>query len=235
MAAGTVPATTKIKHIRSNLNENLASDNDLILPGAGTVWLNSDLLEYLNKAKDRACSIVRQVREDYFQVTGATLSLVANTKEYSLATGARQLVGAKITTSGYEYMRFRAVSQSTREFQERDAVPAGDASELWEMIYDIIGVGKIKFADYPPRALTMSYDYIAQLADYTLATDSVLDINDEWREFEEAYATRLALIAKVGGDPRVPIWDNEIKRLEPILIKMASKRQIRESEYVEPF
>jgi hypothetical protein len=102
---GSIPATTYIQNIRRNVNEPLLA-SDILDPSAGSTWVNDEILEALNKAKDDAWDIIRSVREDYFQVTGASVSLMATTKEYSLAAGFRQLKGLRITTSGYESVAF---------------------------------------------------------------------------------------------------------------------------------
>lgn len=235
---GTVPATTFIKNIRANLSENLAGDADLLDPNQGTNWTNSQILEYLNKAKDRTWDIVRNVREDYFLVTGATLSISASTKEYALASNFRQLVGIKVTTSGYEYISLRAIALNSREFKVRDAIPSGNSSNIDELVYTVVTTSTsgmvLKLADYPPTSLTLTYDYVQYLADFTLSASSVVNINDELREFIEAYATRLAL-AKIPSDTRIQFWDMEIKRLQEIVTASVSDRQIRDPEFVDDY
>ena len=234
---GLIAATTFIKNIRFNLPEPIA-DGSLTDANAGTEWLNSELLENLNKAKDALWEIVKDVRDDYFETTGATISLVAATKEYSLATAFRQLRGIKITTSGYEYIQFRRVDQEADEFHVVDAYPAtSNANYIDELIYDIIGSSKIKFANFPPTALTASYDYIGVLSDFTLSDSSTLDLNDELREYMEAYATMISL-GKKPTDKRLEFWMNEVKdvgRLHRSVIRRVAKRNIRESRRVQPY
>jgi hypothetical protein len=194
-------------------------------------------LEAVNKAKDDAWDLIRETREDYFQVTGASLSLTTATKEYALAAGFRQLKGLRITTSGYEYMRLRRVEQDTKEFQDRDAVPAGDSQNNDELIYCVIDTGgssKLKLADYPPTSLTLLYDYITVLADMTLSGSSTVDINDEIRRYIEADATA-DLLSKDAGDKRLPTWTRRSERYEGRVKKSVSKREIRESSYVPPY
>lgn len=231
---GSKSATTLLTNIRSNLSEPLSAA-DMLVAGAGSQWTNTELLEALNKGKDRLWDTIRMVREDYFQVAAVTpLSLVTTAKEYALVGAARQLVGIRCTTSGYENIRFRRADQSTREFQERNALSAGDNSEDNEMIYDIVGTNTIKFADFPPTPLTVAYDYITYLLDYTLSGSSTVDINDELAEYMEAYATWKAL-GKVPSDTRLKYWVSEVDRLESVALKSVAKRDIRESEYVEPY
>lgn len=230
---GSIAATTYIKNIRRNLNEEIGEDQ-LIIGGAGQNWTNTGLLEYLNKAKDRCWSIVRKAREDYFETTGDTgITLNSTTKEYTLPSGFRQLVGIKITQSGYESLKLRRVEQSQEEFKRRDALPSGNESD--DLIYDIIGVNTIKFADFPPTTLTTSVDYIGTVADFTLSASSTLAaINDEWKEFIEAYATWLAL-GKNPEDKRLAFWGAEVTRLSPETILNVSQRNLRDAKYVEPY
>src|SRR3990167_5581702 len=231
---GSKDAVTLLTRIRSNLSEPLSAV-DMLVAGSGSQWTNTELLAALNKGKDRLWDIIRMAREDYFQVAAVTpLSLVVATKEYALAGAVRQLVGLRCTTSGYEDLRFRRVDQSAREFQDRDALPAGDNTSDSEMIYDLIGTGTIKFADFPPTALTVAYDYIGYLSDYTLSGSSTVDINDELTEYMEAYAT-WKVLGKMPSDTRIKFWGSEITRLEVVALKSVGKRNIRESEYVEPY
>lgn len=233
---GSIAATTYIKNIRRNVNEPL-QDVDILDPTAGSTWVNDEILEALNKAKDDAWDIIRSVREDYFQVTGASVSLVSSTKEYSLASGFRQLKGLRVTTSGYEYLSLRLLEQDTEEFQNRDALPLGDLSGTSELGYCIIetgGTSKIKFCDYPPTALTLLYDYIKVLPDFTLSGSSTTDINDECRRFIEARATE-TILDKNAADKRLPVWAARALKYEGILRKSVSKREIRESSYVQPY
>ena len=173
---GSQAATTYIQNIRRNLNEEIT---DLTTAGSGVNWTNTGLLEYLNKAKDRCWNIVRKAREDYFETTADTsITLNTTTKEYTLPSGFRQLVGIKITQAGYESIKLRRVEQAVEEFKRRDALPSGSESD--DMIYDIIGVNTIKFADYPQASMTTSIDYIGIVADFTLSGSSTLAaINDE--------------------------------------------------------
>lgn len=231
---GSKDAVKLLTNVRSNLSEPLSAA-DMLVAGAGSQWTNTELLEALNKGKDRLWDTIRMVREDYFQVAAVTpLSLVTTTKEYALVGAARQLVGIRCTTSGYEDIRFRRSDQSSREFQERNALPAGDNSNDRELIYDIVGTSTIKFADFPPTSLTVAYDYITYLSDYTLSGSSTVDINDELAEYMEAYATWKAL-GKMPSDTRLKYWASEVDRLETVALKSVSKRDIRESQYVEPY
>jgi hypothetical protein len=202
---GIKSAVLLISNIRENLNEPLSS-SDLLVSNAGSNFTNSYLLECLNKAKDREWDIVRQVREDYFQIAAASpISLVTTTKEYSFASDFFQLVGLKCSTSGWERLRFRQVDQSSKEFQELDAIPLGESSDTDEMIYDIIGQSKIKFATYPPATLALAYDYIQTLPDYTLSASSTSDLLDVQAEYREAYSTWKAL-GKMPSDTRLAFW-----------------------------
>ena len=230
---GSIPATTKIRNIRENLGEQIA-DADLTDPTKGTQWSNTTLLAHLNKGQPRCADLIRSVREDYFEITSAALSFLANTKEYDLAARFMQLVGIKVTTSGYEYITFRKVGQGDSEFIDRDSRPVGQTLNLSEFVYDVVGQSKFKLADFPPVALAVSYDYIEDLADYTLSVSSTSSIPDKCAEYEEAYATRLAL-AKTPDDKRIPFWDKEILRLESVVKKAVKNRDIKESDYVEPF
>lgn len=232
----SVPATTFIKNIRRNLAEPL-SDAEILIGSSGSNWTNEEILEALNKSKDDAWDIIRSVREDYFQVTGATVSMSATVKEYTLATTFRQLQGLRITTSGYEYLKLRRVEQGTREFQETDALPLSNPSTTGELIYCIIETGgssKIKFANYPPVALTLTYDYIKVLDDMTLSASSTIDIFDECRRFIEADATA-ELLGKNPEDKRFSRWEKKTERYEEKLKRSVSKRELRESSYVEPY
>lgn len=234
---GSIPATTFIKNIRFNLSEPIA-DASLTDANAGSEWINSELLENLNKAKDALWEVVKDVREDYFETTGATISLDSATKEYSLASGFRQLRGLKITTSGYESIRLRRVDQEADEFHVVDAIPAnGNGWNTGSLIYDIIGTSKIKFANYPPTSLTLSYDYIGVLPDFTLSGSSTVDLNDELREYMEGYAAMLSL-GKKPTDKRLEFWASQVKdggRLHRSVIRRVAKRNIRESKRVQPY
>lgn len=233
---GDIAATTFIKNIRRNLSEPLETA-ELISPLAGSNWTNEEILEALNKAKDDAWDLIRETRQDYFQVTGATLSLNTTTKEYALASAFRQLKGLRITTSGYEHVTLRLVNQDTQEFQERDAVLQANSDGNDELIYCVIETGgssKIKFADYPPSAVTLAYDYIKILSDMTLSTSSTIDIFDECRRYIESNATE-ELLAKNPEDKRLPRWEKKTVRYEGKLKKSVSKREIRESAYVAPY
>lgn len=231
---GSKDAITILTNIRSNLSEVLDAV-EILIPEKGSQWTNSELLANLNKGKDRLWDIIRQDREDYFQVDAVTpLSLVPATKEYPLTALARQLVGMRCITSGYESLEFRRVDQSTREFKTRNALPSGQSVGIGELIYDVVGTNTVKFADYPPATLSVDYDYITALPDYTLSAVSTVDVNDEVVEYEEAYATWKSLI-KVPSDTRVKFWGSEIARLEKVVLKSVSKRDIRQSEYVEPY
>lgn len=229
---GSKDAITLLKNVRINLGESL-TDADMTDLGAGVRWTNRDLLEFLNKGKDREAEILRAARENYFQVADS-ITINASTKEYALASNFRKLVGIKCSTSGYETLRFREVPQDTREFQGRDSIPAGDSTNNWELIYCIIAQSKIKFADFPPTTLSVAYDYIKVLADYTLSGSSTSDLDDENAEFREAYATYKALLV-YPTEKGIPVWANDIKRLEMIVTKSVSKRNQRESVYVEPY
>ena len=223
--------TNYIINIRSNLNEPVT---DYVTATVGVNYLNSELLEYLNKAKDRLWDIIRQVREDYFETTSDTsITLVTATKEYTLPSTFRQLKGIKITQSGFESLRLRWVDQSSEEFKRRDSLPSG-STVVNDLVYDIIGVGVIKFADFPPASLTTSIDYIAWIVDFVLGSGTLAAINDEWREYIEAYATMKAL-GKNPSDPRLKFWIEEVGRLHDVIISGTSKRNIRDTIHVEAY
>lgn len=231
---GSRDAITLLNTIRSNLSEPLDAI-EILIADKGGQWTNTELLSALNRGKDRLWDIIRLDREDYFQVSAVTpLTLTSSTKEYAMATLARQVVGMRCTTSGYESLDFRRVSQATKEFKDRNALPLGQSFGMGELIYDVVATNTIKFADYPPTTLTVAYDYITALADYTLSGSSTVDINDEILEYAEAYGTWKAL-GKVPGDSRVKFWGTEIERLEKMVLKSVSKRDIRQSEFVEPY
>ena len=227
---GSKDAITLIGNVRDNLSEPLSAA-ELLNASAGSTWTNAVLLKNLNKAKDRAWAIIKRVRENYFQ-TSDTLSLVAGTKEYALATNFRHLVGIKCTTGGYESLRFRRSDQMTVEFQTVDAMPQNSGNAPSEMLYDIIAQSKIKFANYPPTTLTAAYDYIKSLSDYTLSGSSTSDIDDEHTEFMEAYATYKSLLVQP-SDVRIKFWLTEIQRLEKVVEDSARQRNQRESRRIE--
>lgn len=229
---GAKDAITLLNNVRDNLNETLDS-TAMTDPTAGSNFTNRFLLECLNKAKDRVWEIIKGVREDFFQ-TSDTITLSSATKEYALASNFRSLVGMKCTTGGYESLQFRRTDQGTREFQDRDALPSGNSGNVYEMLYTIIAQSKIKFADFPPAALTVNYDYIRYLADYTLSGSSTSDVDDEHREYMEVYATYKALL-KNPEDKRIAGFARDIERLEPKVIKSVKIRNQRESVHVEPF
>lgn len=230
---GTKSAITLLTNVRDELNEPLSA-SDMLLPAAGSNFTNSFLLECLNKSKDRLWDMVRLNNENYFQ-TSTTISITPSTKEYPIgATDFRQLIGIKVTTSGYEYIRLRGVGQGTKEFQWRDSVPSGNTTYLDELIYDIISQTTLKFADFPPIALTLQLDYIQYLADYILSAASTVNLNDELAQYLEAHTCYLALL-HTPEDKRIPLWREEIKRLEPIVIRSSGQRNLRDSEYVEPY
>ena len=229
---GSKDAITLLNNVRFNLGEILDATS-MTDSNAGTQFTNGFLLECLNKAKDRVWEIIKGVREDYFQ-TADTITITAATKEYALASNFRTLEGLKCTTGGYESMQFRRVDQGTREFQDRDALPADGSGDGRELLYCIIGQSKIKFADFPPTTLVLNYDYIKVLTDYTLSASSTSDVDDEHRDFMEAYATYKALLPRA-GDLRIKNFAQEIIRLEPNVIKSVRIRNQRESIHVQPF
>lgn len=233
---GSKAATTLIGNIRENLNEPLNAGR-LTDPNAGTKWTNNALLEHLNKGKDRTWDLIRSVREDYFLVTGNTsIALVSNTKEYTLPNRFWQLRGLRVTTSGYEGIKFRYADMQEEEFKALDAQAQGadnDFSE-GELLYDIVAQSVLKLANFPPRSLSTSLDYIETLADYTLSSTSTSNIPDVWAEYMEAVATRLAL-ERDPKDERIAIWRNKLVELRPLVVQSVSKRQLRDAEYVEPY
>ena len=229
---GSKDAITLIGNVRDNLSEPLSAA-EVLISTSGSTWTNAVLLKNLNKAKDRVWVIIKKVRENYFQVDD-TLSLVTGTKEYALATNFRHLIGLKCTTSGYESLRFRRSSQQSKEFQAVDALPANSDNSPGEMLYDVIAQSKIKFANFPPSSLTVAYDYIKLLADYTLSASSTSDVEDEHAEFMEAYCTYKSLLIQP-SDVRIKFWVTEIKRLEMIVEESAKQRIQRESKRVEPW
>lgn len=241
---GTLPATTLIKNIREQLTDNIP-DADLVLPDAGGQWRNSVLLEHLNKGKYRLEDLIRKVNENYFQQTGyAGVTLNATTKIYDLPTSPQflQLASIKVTTPGYQYMNFREVDQYDDEFKQADRDSTSVAgNDVTEMIYAIVGTGKIKFANFPPATLETSIDYIAQLADYTLSINSTSEIMDSWREYMEGYACMLSL-ARIPTDPRYPFWVKQVEGdeagrgvLERKVLESVSQRDISGRKYVELF
>lgn len=232
---GTKTAQDFIRNVRTNLNEAL-SDTDILVAGSGNKWTNTELLECVNKGKNRCWDIVRTVREDYFITLSASLSINSSAKEYALPAGFRQLAGIKCTTSGFEYLAFRSVEMSDDEFKSNDAISTtvSGNSSIAELLYVIVGNAKIKFANFPPGSLTLSYDYIGSIADFPLDASATAEINDELRDYIEAYATRQAL-TKFPGDARLPFWDGELRRLEPIVISNVSHRQLRDPQFVEAY
>lgn len=229
----SIAATTFIKNIRTYLSEPLGSDAELETAGAGTLWLNSELLENLNKSKNKLVDLVRKVREDYFETLDATLNLNSTTKSYDLATLFKQLKGIRISTSGYEGLRFRFLEQETDKWKELDALPSADDSAD-ALYYDVVGTKKLLLANYPPATLTAKYNYIGGLADFTLSTLSTLDLEDDWREFLEGYAVWLSL-AKSPTDQRLPFWKSHLGDLEQRVRDSVAKRQIRDAKRVQPF
>lgn len=239
---GSIAATTFIANIRTNLSEPIDSSQNEVAT-AGNEWTQSELLEYLNKAKDRLWDIIRKVREDYFVTVGASLTIAANTKKHNLAAGFRQLTAIKITSSGYEDITFRSLDQTTDEWKKRDAVALNDTDETGIFYYDIVeegGTHKLLLCNFPTRAYTAEYNYVGVLADFTLSASSTLALNDELREFLEGYATWLAL-AKKPTDPRLGFWKDHLfspnaqVNLHQRVIDSVSKRQIRDPKYVEPY
>ena len=229
---GSKDAITMLNNVRDNLSEFLSSA-EMTNPGAGNNWTNRMLLVNLNKAKDRVWVIIKMVRENYFQ-TSDTITLNSSTKEYALATNFRHLIGIKCTTSGSESIIFRRASEQTVEFQTMDALPLNSGESTSELLYDIIAQAKIKFANYPPGALTVAYDYIPKLDDYTLSGSSTSNVDDEHTEFMEAYCTYKSLL-KQPTDERIKYWLGEIQRLEKVVADSAKQRNQRESRRIEAF
>src|SRR3990167_7511280 len=182
---GSIGATTFITNVRVNLSEPIDSSQNEVAT-AGNEWIQSELLENLNKAKDHLWEIVKKVREDYFITIGATLSLTASAKSYAFAAGFRHLTAIKITTSGYEHLRFQALGQGTNEWKTRDAAPNDSSQDLDLFYYDIVGSSKLLLCNFPPAALTAEYNYIGVLADFTLSASSTIEIDDELRYFLES-------------------------------------------------
>lgn len=228
---GPVDAITILNGVRDNLNEPL--DGSLMTdPVQGSTYTNQYLLHCLNKSLDRAWAVIKGVRENFFQISD-TITLSTSLKEFSLASDFRDLIGIKTTTSGYETLKFTRLSQETASFQYLDALPASGGT-VSELFYAIIAQSKIKFATYPPAALTVAYDYIQRLTPYTLSAASTSNIDDEHQEFLEGYTTYKALL-KNPGDQRIASWRPEISRLEENMMKSVKQRNQRESRRIEPF
>lgn len=232
---GSIAVTTFIKNIRSKFLNEQIDDADLANPGAGTNWKNSEIVEYFNMAKDDLWDLVKNARLDYFEVTNATpLALVPGTKEYALASGFRQLVGIRVSTTGYEHVSFRRLGQATEEFRLRNSLAAGNSQGIAELVYDIIGTATLKLADYPPASMTVPYDYIGFIADVAIADLSISQINDEWRRYLEVRTAWWAL-QKNTADPRFAILDRSSKEYERKITESIAPRDISQPVYVEAF
>lgn len=205
---------------------------------AGGRYTQNQILASLNHGKNRLWDIFRTVKKDYFMTVGDTsLTLNATTKIYSFPATFRQLTALKVTTSGYESVRFRAIDMADQAFKLRDALPASSYSDnggASEILYCIVSTGKLRLADFPPTTLATSMDYIAWLADYTLSSNSTTEIPDEWEEFMKKYAAMDLTMTT----PESPIYKTiaaQVQAMIPAIQGSISYRQIRDPKFVEPY
>lgn len=233
---GSKSAIDLVRSIRNYLEEPL-SEGELLVSTAGSGWKNSNILEQINDAKDEAQFLIRKANEDYFLVVGNTsVSLTVSDRSYTLPSDFLTLKNIRVTTTGYERTKFTPKDSSSPEFVHNYSIPQSEGGSTFHFYFDIVADRTLLISNFPAVAMATEIDYIKFLTDYTLATDSTLDIKDVLLRYIKLDATCRCLAQK-GKEYNDKFQKFQALKMEAraSLIDEVSPRQIKESERITPY
>jgi hypothetical protein len=161
--------------------------NDLLGGYQGSVDSRA-LMSYINEAKDEIWSVIKELKDEYFQVFSQSTNstgdfyfpqLVTSTRQYTLPEDLRSIQFIEITTAGYTDIEFRFAPLNSDDFREArkqsNTLGGPDpTNNVDEIIYTIAGKDQFILASYPPANLSVTLWYTRALPDYEMS-----DIIDE--------------------------------------------------------
>lgn len=199
-------------------------------------WSEAELVAYANLAKDSLISTIRQAREDYFLST--TTSTVAtttspNASTVTLPADFLELKDLMIITSGYEDIEFIARDRVAAQWH-RALIDGGSLGNGTGMVfYDIVGNSTLELAPGFDVELSLKIDYIKDVADMYLPTDTPTDIPTSLHNYIPTEIVCHAL--RTIGHPKLSFWEAEKKdQLKGVAITV-QPRTIRDIKRVTGF
>jgi hypothetical protein len=199
-------------------------------------WSEAELIAAVNEGICDMSSIIRQAREDYFLTS--TTSTVAtavppNPSSVTLPTDFLELKELMITNDGYRDISFLASDRSNAQFRRAllDGGSLGSGTGL--VFYDIYANSVLMLSPGFDVALELKIDYIQQVPDLALPTDSPSLIPDKWHNNIPDYAVTEAL--RAAGDPRFTSYLEKLRESEKSMAVGIQPRQVREAKFVKGF
>jgi hypothetical protein len=199
-------------------------------------WSDAELIAYINMGKADLISIVRAAREDYFlSNTTSTVSSTTspNASVLALPTDFLELKEIICTSSGYESLAFMHSDKAKPEFRRLLIEGPSIGSGTGGVLYDIYGNSSIMFAPGFDVDVTVRIDYIKDLPDLLLPTDTISEIPASLHDYIPVNAATEAL--KSAGDPRYRTFKESLNDMTDNLRTQIQPRQIREPKFVTAF
>src|SRR3990167_11036365 len=164
----------------------------------------------------------------------ATITLVASTQAYTLATGFDHIISAWYVSNGQRI----PIDVIDDELWNEDSNNDSDATPVVCRITKVDGTQKIQFSPRPSASFvsqysTIGYDYIKKPTELSGDTD-VPEIPDTSGQMAIVYLAVSDLLGKQGDVQGMAAWEAKANRLITISHKIDDKKQGRTPRFGRP-
>lgn len=219
--------------------------NDLLGGYQGSVDSRA-LMSYINQAKDEIWTVIKELKDEYFQVFSQSTSptsdyyfppLTTNNREYTLPEDLRSIEFIEVVTPGYTDIEFKYRKLNSKDFREarKEANTLGGSqptNNVDEMIYSIAGQDQFVLASYPPADITITLWYTRALPDYEMS-DVISEILCPYSKKIAEYAARRVMMAS--DLTAFTVWTATWKESLINLDQAAAQRNDSDAEFAEEF
>lgn len=219
--------------------------NDLLGGYQGSVDSRA-LMSYINLAKDEIWSVIKELKDEFFQAFSQSTNSAADfyfpqlstgTRQYTLPEDFREIDYIEVTTPGYTELKFRYAKSNSPEFREarRQSNTLGGpqpTNNVDELIYTIAGQDQFVLASYPPVDLNVTLWYTRALPDYEMS-DIISEILCPYsKKIAEYAARRVIMTADLAG---FTVWTATWKESLVNMDQAAGTRNDSDPVFVQEF
>lgn len=180
---------------------------DVLDESSASFWTDAQLLRYLNRAKDRVWSRIRELKDDYFDVVrsstdgaltilgesyaASSFKIVAGTTDYVLPPDFVEMRLIEVITSGYEWVPFTFKRLNDPAFRSYRTLTdnLGPSEFLFTLFKEPPAMSVVPKSD---TALDLRLTYVQMIPDLASDTDRLALPHPLYLAVVD-YATALAL------------------------------------------
>lgn len=199
-------------------------------------WRESELVAAANEGKNVLVQLIRQARQDYFEISVSITIPVAvapNASEATLPADFVQVKDLEITTADYEWIQFLNLDRTDPRFKYALREGGTFLSGEGTFFYDIVGKTKIVFSPGSDIALACKLSYIQNVADMAYPTDTPSPIPVEYHDFIVSFI--VCECQRETNDPQLVGNLDKLQRQKESIAMSVADLQVREPNYVRGF